>query len=362
MSRLLHSRLLGSGAAAAIAITVAACDADRSSVLEPSGSNSINFVLNRPAASNLPGGSVIVTKPATGAGTVRFRLRGLERLTTGVYAVWLGTQTGTAAADFAKARGHFRVIQTDTTLDAQGDPVITPDTLVNDSTSGVWAFTEGGSNITVELTVNSTLFGADPLTKNLALISIEADSTGPTEPGSVRPLWAGYTVAANNTQTLRFGNFAPDPADAYIYFPTGRGRVSIRDGIILVNDSSLARPPVGYYYAAHIVKRDSATSVAMDTVALGAQTAPWPRREVSLRNADVELVDQVVQAEPPSILAAANRVMLDTLGLTGFTPARPFRDYANVWVTLETKRGDESAASPTVILAAAFPDALRFQE
>jgi hypothetical protein len=64
------------------------------------------------------------------------------------------------------------------------------------------------------------------------------------------------------------------------------------------------------------------------------------------------LVDPVVIPSPPSILAAANR-------FNGAGGAQPFRNFTTGFVTLETKKGFESVASPAVVLSAAVPEIVR---
>jgi hypothetical protein len=140
--------------------------------------------------------------------------------------------------------------------------------------------------------------------------------------------------------------------------------VAVRGNVLIVNDSSLGRPPLGYYYAAWGVKMD-AEGTPTDTILIGEQTAPYPNRDISLRNADSVLVSSQAQAPAPpvasagdwaqaspgGILAAANRIEL-----SGPTP---FRGLARVLVTLESKHADPTRMGPVVILRADVPDIVR---
>jgi hypothetical protein len=103
-----------------------------------------------------------------------------------------------------------------------------------------------------------------------------------------------------------------------------------------VNDSSLARPPIGYYYALWALK-PALGSEAADTIFLGDQRSPHPRRDISHFDADVSVPDPlVVLTNPPSILAGSVRVSADSLGL----PSEfPWKGFTEIWVTLEPKAG-----------------------
>jgi len=218
----------------------------------------------------------------------------------------------------------------------------------------------------VELIVSQTSAGVDPTTKNLVLITIEPNAAA-TEPGAVAPLWArtdegdiGGTAHIDVITTpLSFGNFAADPADDYLFAATGRGRVAYRDNILVIDDSALARPPEGYYYATWLVKRDSATNAVEDSIPLGPQMAPFPDRTVSLYDADTGTPHPVVQTTPPSIIAAGNRVDADTVAALG-DGRTSYRGIAQVFITLEAKAGDPGPMSPSIVLSGAVPEAIRF--
>ena len=65
------------------------------------------------------------------------------------------------------------------------------------------------------------------------------------------------------TATFHFGNYDPSPLKEYNYVQTGRGRAITRGNILVVDDSALSRPPVGYYYATYLVKRDDSIDAAL---------------------------------------------------------------------------------------------------
>jgi len=292
--------------------------------------------------------------------------------------VWLAdtTTAGTALANVIKATGTMRVIRTDSALDPQGD-IVTTENIV--TTTGVSSFKNGGPATRVELTVTRASLGlgatgVTPLTRALVIVSIETDGAA-TEPGTLRPLWArraersaevvfnqpGSTppipLSQTATSTIRFGNFGIRSNQEYNFRAVGRGRAVIGEDFIVLDDSALARPPIGYYFAGAAIKRDAANK-AVDTLDLGPQTAPLPRRNVSLREADVSIPDPVVQVTPPSIIAAANRVSVDTIA--GFqAQENPFRGFADVYVTLENKLGVPNSPAPPIILAGVVPSIVR---
>jgi hypothetical protein len=357
-----HAAALG---ALVIAAAVGACESDRASVFAPLPQQSIGFLLGPPPGPqvNLPRGTVVTARTsATAPGTVTATLSGLEPLTQGFYQVWLATlRTDTAKIDsVVKARGRILVTRIDTTFSPEGDPIPDTVTVLDDSTTGISAFTNGGPATHVRLTVDSTLLGFNPLRRNLLLVTLETDSgAAVTQPSQFRPLWATYAQAAAGTSSraVLFGNFHPRPDSLRVFAMVGRGRAAVLGDVFVVNDSSLSRPPRGYYYATFIIERDE-NGVATDTVSFGPQTAPFPDRNVSLREADTALVHAVVQERPPAILAASARLEAgDIPGRGATTP--PFRGFATLLVTLENKFGDEDSAGPVVILRATIPDAVR---
>lgn len=327
---------------AAVAL-LTACDFERASVTSPVGEPSYDFRLTVDGR-GVPRGTAVVS---SGGDSIQVTLRGLEALSSGVYQVWLGNVDDTASPDttigFVPAAGVRVVVRTDTTFTPEGDPVPSPVTI--DSTAGVSSFTAGGPNVTITLTIDSASLGVLPTTYDVLLVSIES-ATGAASPSSTQPLWARST-GTSGTKTLRFGNFHPDPALQYTFTATGRGTAGIRGNVLIVDDSALARPPEGYYYATWVVQRNE-DGDPVDTLQLGPQTAPFPDRSVSLREADVTVVHPVVLESPPSILAAANR-------LQHGSGSDPFLGFEDLWVTLENKVGVEEAAAPTIVLSGTVP-------
>lgn len=383
MTRTTHKRVFTLGVVAAIAVA-AACTDNRSTVTEPQAVQ-YGFAL-APDGRNLPGGSVFYIRPDTGAvaaangqdTAVVVSLKGLDSLTTKVYQVWLvdTTAAGTDFANITKAKGNLRIVRTDSSLNQVGDVVT--DSVVR-TVAGVSSFTNGGPATRIDLTITRTTLGLagtapSPLTRAIVLITLEDDANA-TTPGTIRPLWArraerSAEVVTNKpgtippapiyrtaTSPIRFGNFALRSSGEYRFTPVGRGRGAIGDDFVVFDDSSLMRPPVGYYYAGVLIKADAANK-QVDSLDLGPQTAPLPRRNISLIDADVSIPDAVVQTTPPSIVAAANRVSVDTIaGFEGNTT--PFLGYALAYVTLESKYGVPKAASPTIVLSGVIPGIVR---
>lgn len=367
---------LVAGAGLAVA-GLAACSDETASVLNPLENRSFNFVLTR-EATNLPRGTVRLTRAGGAISSATVQLQGLELLRDPYfYQVWLGTlnpatNTVTNWRPF-NAQRRIRV-RTDTTISAVGDfvPNVVTDTVLN--VPG--GFNEGGPGTLVQLDANAatraTIANTTTATAaTVVLVTIDSNRAAPTPPdeaGTQGRLWARNVnsgTAAAVTTALSFGNFHADPAQQYVYLPSGRGRGSLLEGenILIINDSSLARPPRGYFYATTLVTRaDGETFNNADTIVIGPQTAPFPDRDVSLFNADIEQVHPVVQVEfpNPQIFAAQTRVDGNTqAGLAGGN--NPFRRVALVWVTLESKFGTD-AASPAIILAGAAPPGVRLRD
>jgi hypothetical protein len=336
------ARVLLSGCA--LLAAVAACDFDRATVLSPLGDPSYDFALTADGR-GIPRGTVVVGGDTNYAPSpelvTKLRLQGLEPLTGGVYQVWLADTAGGALANVTPAVGTRIVVRVDTTFTPEGDPI--PASTTVDSTAGVSTLTAGGPAITTTLVITAASLGADPQTFDVLIVSLEP-AAGAAAPTSI-PLWA-RNLGTSGTKTILFGNFDPVPANEYRFVATGRGRGGIRSNILIVDDSALARPPVGYYYATWAVRRDDSGN-PVDTLTLGEQTAPFPDRDVSLRNADIDDVHPVVLDFPMEILAAASRIEL--------SGADPFIGYENLWVTLENKLGAEDQAAPTIVLSGVLP-------
>jgi hypothetical protein len=287
-------------------------------------------------------------------------------------------------------------VRTDTILDAFGDPIAVPDTNV---ITNVSAFSNGGPRhqLTFQTTRAESGLAADAEV-DVVFVSVESDANASSPTATRRPLWArnagGTLVRTRHIDTtatlpvvvadttfdrtfrstsLAFGNFAFDAADQYVYVPAGRGRAYFRGDVMVINDSSLVRPPLGYYYAAYVVKSDDVTNLPVDTVYLGPITAPFPSRDVSLRHADSVLVAPEVQVlvippnvaggwanpSPSAILAASTRVSADTVSaLMGATGA--FRGLTQVLITLESKNAAEGRLGPAIVFRAGVPEIVRF--
>lgn len=361
-----------------VAGALGACEFDRATVLSPLGDPSYDFRLTADGR-NVPRGTYRYVR-AHDAGhfpaidtTLTLTLRGLEELTSGIYKVWIGNVNPAAPADtgWQEILGDLTITRIDTSFTPEGDPI--PDTVVVRSAASASTFTEGGPATQMHFNVNRTTRGG-AITLNTVLVSIEA-SDAATAPSTVRPLWVRVnegaisrtiipgtppetttviipavppdTVTHVRTGNVKFGNYALTIANEYLFTATGRGTAGIRGNILIVDDSALARPPIGYYYATWVVRND-VDGNPVDTLMLGEQTAPFPDRDVSLREADVSLVHPVVLDFPMSILAASNRIEL--------SGADPFLNFGALWVTLENKAGFEETAAPTIVLSGIVPE------
>lgn len=382
MRRIFLTRV-ASGFLLAAAAGLGGCAEETNSILDPLPNRAFNFIMTR-EGTNVPRGTVVTTRATAAAGgavtSLSVNLQGLEVLRDPYhYQVWIATHTAaTNTLSNFQPFGAERVITvtTDTTISAEGDFV--PRTVTDTVFSQPGTFNRGGPGTLVTLqataaTLTSTFATAAAGTSRVLLVTIDSNPASPTTPdsvGSQARLWSRgvNTLPApggSRTAALQFGNFHADPAQEYVFVAAGRGRGAVLEGenILIVNDSNLSRPPRGYFYATALVTRaDGDNFNNIDTIPLGPQTAPFPRRNVSLFNADVEKVDEVVQVERPNpqIFAAHTRVDGDSVpGLAAGT--NPFRGVALVLVTLESKFGTE-AVSPVIILAGAAPAGIRLRD
>src|SRR5215208_5566241 len=296
--------------ATAAALAFAACESDRATILQPAGDPSYNANLAN-VQRNTPDGEFAAVKPRSAAGTASFfvTLRGLDSLAgSAVYQIWLGKQNGATVTDFVKANAAILAERVDTTFTPEGDPEVNP-------------------NETLDVT-------------------------------------AAESTLVND---VSFGNFDPDPSKEYIYTPVARGTASFRGNVFVTDDSGLARPPKGYYYETYLITRErvpagtgtgtnARTKDTLKVRSVGALTAPFPRRATSLRDADITLVDPVVLADPPVILAAASRLGADTANLVA---GQPYAVFNEIRMTLESKKGSPDRMAPTVVLLGAVPDVVR---
>lgn len=342
--------------AGAALVALVACDSDRSISTSPAGPPAYGVALAL-TPSNLPRGTVtyrfnVIADPADDS--IEVVLLGLDTLESGFYTIWL---SDSAAATPTRATGLLRVVHTDTTFDAQGDPIIT-----NTRTSypGTSSFSNGGPRDSLRFFTSRTTSGRAP-GDSLQLVFVTVEETqNPTTPSATRrPLWAPRPGGTTATRTANFvfGNFNPTVASRFVFNPQGRGRAYVRGDAFLVNDTNLTRPPLGYYYAVFAEKLDSATNTPTDTIFLG-ELASAAERSISLRNADSIIVDSRVQLEsPPSILAGSNRIEASDVGLSG---AFPYRHFARVYVTLESKNASDERMGPAILLRADLPGIVRF--
>lgn len=365
----MNRRLLLAGGALAI-LGSAACEEKRAVLSEPVGAASYGFQMAN-LATNLPRGSVrYVFKTATGPNAARpdsmiLTIAGLDTLgPNGHYTAWAGDSLGTT---FTRISGLLRAQRTDSALDALGNIVAAPQPQV---TVGTFSSIQNGSPRTV-YTWAFELPPGSPL--QTFLISIEDNAAATTPNPTRRPLWTrrgeGSPSAANGTANspLRFGNYAGLPADQYLYSNTpARGRGFFWGNILQVTDSTLARPPLGYYYAVYAVKFVAPGQTNGDTLFVGELTSPPPRRNLSLYNSDSVRTDPLVVLDlPPSILVGGARVSADTIAKlpksacanTANTGSCPFIGYTDVWLTLESKNGfrGDGGLSPNRILRGVVP-------
>ena len=354
---------------AAGALGVAACDSERAIGRDPVGDPAygIRFIVG---GTNTPQGtanfrvtSTRVPNQASATDTVRATLRGLDSLAGNArYTMWVRYQDSTA---FRRFPARIALTRTDTIINAQGDPVEQVSTTTIPSTDN---FSNGGPRTSFTFT-GGVPAGTRPA---VFLITIEDSPTAATPNPNRRPFWAQRTVfTARDTilrtdvSPIRFGFFSDKPESLYVYtVGPQRGRATFRGDVMVVNDSSLPRPPRGYFYATYLIKRDD-NNQPIDTVYLGPQTSPAPRRDISLRDADSIIVDPLIQTagtsntSSPQILAAAARASADTVG--GLDVNVPFRGVADVLVTLELKnfKVDEARMGPAIVLRADVPTIVR---
>ncbi len=380
-----HISRIAVGVSVAAASLLGACSDDTATVLDPLPNRAFNFVLTR-EGTNIPRGSVVTTRVNNSITSIVVQFQGLEILRDPYYyQAWMATHytDGDSVTDYQPLPvARLITTQVDTTISLEGDfePHIVVDTLLDQP----GRFNRGGPGTLVRFELASAaityFYGARPAgTTRILLVAIDSNPAAPTPPdqfGTQAKLWvrsmntAPAAPAAPATTTTRtvavsFGNFHGDPDLQYVFVPAGRGRGAVleNENILVVNDSSLSRPPVGYYYATALVTREDGDNFNnVDTIPLGPQTAPYPRRNVSLFNADIEKVDEVVQVvlPNPQIFAAQTRIDGDDVpGLA--TTGNPFRGVALVLVTLESKFGTD-AVSPATILAGAAPAGVRLRD
>ena len=375
-------RNLAIGAIAAAVVVASACETERAITTEPVGElafgTTFTSLVGAAGTTNLPRG--VDSFPATPTASAvpssdsnRLTLRGLDSLTKGVYAVWVGNDSGTV---FRRATGNLIVTRVDTTLNASGDPVV----LTNVTTrTNVSSFAVGGPNYAMSFRFARTgvagLGATDSATT--VLVTVET-SAAATTPGSRRFLWARSsqgtgTGTAPRVATLRFGNYAPRTANEFVYANNGisgvipRGRASVRGNALVVMDSNFLRPPLGFYYAAWAIRFDTLGFQQLNnSVYLGRSTTPYDLENPtlsrqSLYDADSVLVDpRYVLDNPRVILAMANRVISDTIPQLSSRTEGFWRDFGRVVITLENKAAPEGVRpGPAIVLNGVLPPSVR---
>jgi hypothetical protein len=223
-----------------------------------------------------------------------------------------------------------------------------------------WAFSRTGAGLTASDSMQTFL------------VTLES-TDGVTSPGSRRVLWArrgeGSAVPAAGTafrnSTIRFGNWGPTAVEQFLFVGTARGRAAIQQTLLIAVDSSMPRAPMGYYYAMWAHKRIPGETAGWDTIFLGEQTSPWPRRHLSQFNADSIVTDaEVVLNVPRSIIAGSVRFdaadhpellnsSVDKAACRSY--GCPFLGYNEFWVTLEPKDGIRGRMGAARILLASIP-------
>jgi hypothetical protein len=335
----------------ATAAIVVACEDERPTLSDPITDPVYGFNLV-PNATNLPNAGNArfqYKRDATESTTdsITITMRGLDSLSSGFYTVWVGDSLGTS---FKRAAGHLTVVRTDTAFNEDGGVIATPTTI---DLGTVSSFKNGSPREAFTMAISRTTAGLAPSdSMQTVLITIEDNDAATTPNETFRPFYArrgdGGSVPATGpairNSAIRFGNYAPLALDQYVFVPAIRGRGGFQGPLIIVNDSSLSRPPKGYFYAFWAIKPAAGAEPA-DTIFLGEQRSPFPRREISHRDADVSIPDPlVVLTNPPEILAGSVRASIDTLGVTGTTcadgsPGCPFKGFTEIWLTLEPKAG-----------------------
>jgi hypothetical protein len=332
------------------ALAVGACTEQRAILTDPVRLNAYDFLMVN-TATNLPRGSTRFRFGNAATDSIVVSLQGADTLgTTGFYTAWIGDSLGT---NWVRATGLVTAVRQDTVLDALGNPV--PATPLSFNFGLQSAIQNGGPRTTVTWSFarsSSGLAATDSM--QTFLITVESNSTATTPSASRRPLWARRgdgSGASPRTISLKFGNWGTTSLTEYRFIATpARGRAFIQGPVLEVNDSTMPRPPVGYYYAVYAIKAAAGT-VAGDTVFVGDLTSPWPRRNLSLYNSDSLVTDPaVVVTIPPSILSGSARMSADTIAKLGSGPT-PYKGYTEVRLSLESKNGIRGRMSEARMLA-----------
>lgn len=370
----MNRRLMILGAAGVVSL--AACSEKRAILTDPIGATAYGYNMAN-LATNLPRGTVRFKYHTSAAAvtpeSVTVTLSGIDSLSSGFYTAWIGDSLGTT---FKRVTGLLTAVRTDTSLDAIGNIVATPVPLTLGTFS---AIQNGNTRTTFTWKFERTAAGAASAdSATVFLISIESSNAATTPNATRRPIFArrpeGSPSGGVATSPIRFGNYAASTSDQYLYSATpARGRGFVWGEVLFTRDSSLAVPPIGYYYATYLIKFVPPGATTGDTLFLGDLTSPWPNDGVSLHDADsVASIDptNVVAALPTfpqnrEIIAGAVRISADTVAAlpsaicstnaAGDNRPCPYMGFTEVRLTLESKNAARGRMGPARILGGAVP-------
>ncbi len=331
------------GVMAAVAL-LAACDEERADINSPDYPDSYGFSLGL-TASNLPRGTARFL--ATGAESIVVVISGLDSLGAGSYVPWVGAANGSG---FKRLTGALSVARFDTTFNAAGIPI--PVT-VNLDLGTVSSWKNGSPQQTFTFRTTRAAAGlapGDPISHFVLSIETDGGAGGTPNPNSSF-LFARMTAGAN--VALRFGNYAPTLAEEYLYSPAIRGRGHFRGDVFQLTDSTMPRPPKGFYYGAFFY-RPVFGAVAGDTAYIMDQHSPYPKRHLTQYDADMTSIDpDNVLDTPRMIVAGGYRISADTL--SRFSGDTPYAGFTEVWVTLQAKEGIRNRMATWRIATGSIP-------
>jgi hypothetical protein len=363
-----HKMFLGLASAALLT----ACEDTRSVTTAPGGGFGYGVSLGKPAAVNVPRGSIrfpvagrlASANPANDSIVVE--LLTADTLAAGAqYVVWAANDSATR---FVRLTGTLTVTRADTTQNQNGDLVFSTNTSTRNSVSG-WGV--GGPNVRVRFRAfragQAGLANTDSIGQ--IIVSTETGTVG-SAPGPIRSVWGRFSEAASSVTAIRFGTWGRSLAQQRLFTLSGaspgfvanptitpRGRVELREGVVVAIDSNYFRPPVGYYYAMYAVKVDSLSNRPIDTLYLGVRTGPAPERR-SMFEADTDETLTINDV----IYAMNQRVKLDTISGASrkLGPAdRPLKEFGFINVTLQSKAAPQGVMGAGIIMQAALPPSIR---
>jgi hypothetical protein len=325
------------------------CFGDRTTILDAVSGPGYIMRISVTTSGVLPGGSIATAVDSTAAltadSTVVVTLAGLDALSGGaVYKVWLADTLGTT---LTAASAFIIVTDVDTLLDSQGNDSIV--TTVDSTTLGPVAELPGGDGgTTYQVRIRQSLMGgANPRAQHFAVVTIES-SAGAATPSSTQFLWRRFR-APGSTGGLSFGNFVPG-GTSFVFARAGTATGTFREDEFQSELNQLSRPPEGFFYRAYMITMSGTRITA--SYGLGGLTAPYPRDNVSLDDADITQVDEVVL--PTSIYRARISRLAGDVGVpAGTTGAFGLIDM--VVISLEPKLG-VAGMGPSWILTGTVPE------